>query len=203
MLCNNSNNTENVDNNVSPTNNLSFDIHNKYHSILMSQDVDLFKNTIFDVDIAMNYIKEIVKKSLIRSFYFLYKHDPTIINMTFDNGMNLLHLITPTAEYKKMIYLFVHLNQSLLDKPDNNDLTPPMYHAIHNPILLSTFLNYPIDITRRDKNNNTLIHSIIQQPYIHILRHIIDKYPDELKINNTTLKSNNPINLSILQNMIS
>lgn len=84
----------------------------------MCEDIDLFElcKIDFNIEIALNYLREIIKNSSLRSLYFLYKTDKTILETVFDNGNTILHEICEAGKYEDMIKLIVKLNDTLLNK---------------------------------------------------------------------------------------
>ena len=65
----------------------------------MSQQLNYFNLIKFDINIAFNFIDKIIKKCLIKSFYYLYNQDKTIINLVNEKSLNDLLYSKTTAQY--------------------------------------------------------------------------------------------------------
>jgi hypothetical protein len=174
-----------------------------YYLVLNSQELDMIKLINFDVDIAINYLKEIVSESLIRSFYFLYKVDESIINFPFENKQNLLHIIKFNDLNKKntqqLINLIYKLKYELINQVDEFNETPIIYHAKNNPLYFDYFIDCEFDCTILDNDNNTFLHHLCKINIPHIIKKFIVKYPELLNIPNN--KSETPIIISCINNL--
>jgi hypothetical protein len=152
-----------------------------YYGILLSQHIDLAKMITFDVDIAINYLKDILELSLLRSFYFMYKLDNTITNTAFDLQQNILHMIkytTNTSDInntKDMIMLIMELKPELINTVDENGMTPVVFHAIHNPQLIQLFLEHEFDPTILDKDGNSFLHHLCKHNVPSLVKKSIQK----------------------------
>lgn len=159
--------------------------HLMYYMIFMLENLDLIKYlpTDFKIDIALNYLKDIVEHGKIRSFYFLYELDNSILNTVFDNNKNLLHYIK-NGKYTDMIHIIMKLKPELINLIDTNNETCIMHHSKHNPHIIEIFLSYTFDPTIFDKDNNTFLHHLCKQDNINILRSAITKYPELIDMPN-------------------
>lgn len=92
-----------------------FSERTKYKLILWIQNLDYFNliDDEFNIDIAVSYINEIIDNCFIKSFYFLYKVDSSIINIMDENNNNLLHNINQKNKYEDMLILLLKLDDSL------------------------------------------------------------------------------------------
>ena len=79
----------------------------------------------------INFINEIIENCFIKSFYFLYKIDNTILNTYDINNNNFLHNISEKNKYRDMITLLLKLDDSLLFKKNKLGETPLIKHAKH------------------------------------------------------------------------
>lgn len=159
-----------------------------YYAILMTQELDLFKLITFVYDIAINYLKDILEKALIRSFYFLWKIDNSIVNISFDNQQNLLHQLKYNLENYKaiqdIITLILKIKPELINLIDEFNETPIIFHSINNPELLQIFLDFDFDPTIFDNDNNSFVHYLCKHNQIIILKTAIKKYPELLNVPN-------------------
>jgi len=148
-----------------------FSDRSKYKIILWTQNLDYF-NIIgdeFNIDIATNYMNDIIENCFIKSFYFLYKVDKSIINMLDDNNNNFLHNITEKNNYNDMITLLIKLDDTLLFKKNKSGETPLLTHAKHkNFNILTHLINYLIESNNDslfevcDSDKNNILHYICQ-----------------------------------------
>jgi hypothetical protein len=144
-----------------------FSENNIYKIILMSQQLNYFNLIKFDINIAFNFIDKIIKKCLIKSFYYLYKQDKTIINLVNENNMSLMHQLE-FSENKEivedMIRLLITLDETILNKKNNEGETPLLYHATHNVDICSILIKIikEKNMTKlfydKTNNNDTILH---------------------------------------------
>jgi hypothetical protein len=176
------------------------DDHLTYYLILMTENLELINlsELKFDIEIALNYLKDIIEKSKLRSFYFLYEYDKSIICSLFEEKQNILHKIKPYGNYINFIELIMKLKPELIDLKDDNKITPVMYHSINNPIILNTLLNYDFDFTLTDDCGNTFFHHLCKNDSIEQLKLVLKKYSELIDIPNN--KSETPIILSCIHN---
>ena len=106
-----------------------FSLSNIYKLILYTQDLEYFDLIDFDMNIACNYLEDIIKKGLIRSFYFLFKQDKMIIQFKDSDGNTILHTIQDEGLYEDMIKLIITLDPSILFIKNDNGETPILYNA--------------------------------------------------------------------------
>lgn len=144
-----------------------FSERSKYKIILWTQNLDYF-NIIgddFNIDISTNFINEIVENCLIKSFYFLYKIDSSIINIVDSDNNNLLHNIKEKGKYEDMIKLLLKLDDSILFKKNNLNQNPLLKHCKDNNLKIVEFLiNNIIDNDNEtifeltDNERNCILH---------------------------------------------
>jgi hypothetical protein len=125
-----------------------FSERSKYKLILWTQNLDYF-NIIgddFNMDIAINFLDEIIENCLIKSFYFLYKIDDTIINTIDSEGNTFLHIITEKNKYQDMIKILLKLDDGILYRKNKNNQTPLMSHIKNNNYnIISILIDFIID----------------------------------------------------------
>jgi len=166
--------------------------HMIYHLILMSENFELLNYVNFDLnlDIAINFMKDILSSGKIRSFFYLYKMDNSLIDMIFDGGKNVLHCIEPNGNYKDLIDLIIKLKPDIINITDNDMKTPVIYHAQYNPLLVSLLLNYSFDGFILDNENNTFIHYLcMSDDNINVLRDALQKYSELIDYPNKKLET--------------
>ena len=152
-----------------------FSERTKYKIILWTQNLDYFNlfeddfNIEFNIDNAIGYMNEIIDNCFLKSFYFLYKLDNTIINIIDDDNNNLLHNITEKNKYMDMVKLCLKLNDSLLFKKNKKGEIPIMTHIKNkNMSIVKLLLDYIIDSNNEtifeiiDINNNTILHYLCE-----------------------------------------
>jgi hypothetical protein len=176
-----------------------FSDRTKYKIILWTQNLDYF-NIIgdeFNIDIATNFINEIIENCFIKSFYFLYKVDNSIINTLDENNNNFLHNITEKNKFNDMITLLIKLDDSLLFKKNKNGETPLITHAKNkNFNILSHLINYLIESNNdslfevNDLNKNNILHYICQyEECYNLVKKIIIIKPDLIDIQNKAFET--------------
>jgi hypothetical protein len=155
-----------------------FSDRTKYKIILWTQNLDYFNlfSDEFNIDIATNYINDIVENCLIKSFYFLYKIDQSIINIVDSDNNNLLHNIKENGNFSDMIELILKLDDSLLFKKNNNNEIPLLKHCKNNNLKIVSYL-----IDSIIKNDNESLFELIDNDKNTIL-HYLCKNDDTLKL---------------------
>lgn len=155
-----------------------FSDRTKYKIILWTQNLDYFNlfSDEFNIDIATNYINDIVENCLIKSFYFLYKIDQSIINIVDSDNNNLLHNIKENGNFSDMIELILKLDDSLLFKKNNHNEIPLLKHCKNNNLKIVTYL-----IDSIIKNDNESLFELIDNDKNTIL-HYLCKNDDTLQL---------------------
>ena len=161
------------------------DEYHMYNLIFMSENIDFLKE--FDVLTAINFLENIVTRGLYTSFCCLLDKDSSIINATFENDNNILHIIKPNKDYLKIITKVMEMNPNLINIYNNDGETPLLYHSKHNPTILGEFIKYDADLTLVDKNGNSCFHFICALNEPVILKLLIKQYPDFINLPNNTL----------------
>lgn len=165
-----------------------FSEYNIYKLILFSQNLDLFRllNNEFNIDIAINFLEDIVKNSLYKSFYYIFKNDNDIISMNFENNNNLLHVVSDkNASYIDMIQLLLKLDPELINKYNDNGETPIVFHAKKSPLIVRELLkNKDLNVTIFDNNGNSFIHNLIEVADYETLKISLHMYPELIDIQN-------------------
>lgn len=158
-----------------------------YYLILMTENLELIKEleTEFDMEIAINYLNDILENGKIRSFYFLYDNDSSIINTTFEYNRNILHQIKQQGNYMDLIDLIMKLNPELINMVDTNNENPILYHSKYNPQLLEYFIDYEFDNTLSDMDGNIFLHNLCKHDCCDdILRMYLKRCPELINIPN-------------------
>jgi hypothetical protein len=142
-----------------------FSDYNIYKIILMSQNLNYFNYIDFNINVAVNFLDKIIKNSLTKSFYYLYKHDSSIINSVDSENRSLLHQITENNSNiqkdssEDIIRLIITLDENSLTKRDMDNNTPLLYHALNNnykitEILIKIIKEKNLSNIFSDENNN-------------------------------------------------
>lgn len=171
-----------------------FSERSKYKIALWTQYVDYFNllGEDFDIEIATNYINDIVENNLIKSFYFLYKIDKTITNIVDSENNNLLHNIKENGRFDEMIDLILKLDDSLLFKKNNNGENPLIKHCKNNNLqIVSLLINNIIHngneilFESTDNDKNTVLHHLCRNDNtLQIIKKIITAKPDIVNCQN-------------------
>lgn len=139
-----------------------FNLNNIYKIILFSQDLEYVDLIEFDVNIALNYIEDVVNRCLLRSFFYLFKQDKSIIVFQDSNLNTVLHKITENGSYYDMIQLIITLNPDILFIKNSNGETPLIYHIKQkNYLIVETIIkNYSKTELFEQLNNqsNNVLH---------------------------------------------
>jgi hypothetical protein len=181
--------------------------HLTYYAIFMSQNLDLIKYidnpNNFDFDVSLNYLKDIIENAKLRSFYFLYKIDQSILTLSFENGNNILHCLkyknnknnknNEDEEHKNntkdLIALIMNQKPELINIINDNKETPIVYHSKHNPDLIPILLEYDFDATIFDINGNTFLHNICLHDKMDILKLCLKQYSELINLPNKQLQT--------------
>lgn len=148
-----------------------FSERTKYKIILWTQNLDYFNlfEDEFNIQISTGYLNEIINNCFIKSFYFLYKIDNTIINIIDDENNNMLHNINQKNKYEDMIKIILKLNDSLLFKKNKYGEIPIMKHIKNKNVeIVKILLNYIIESNNEtlfeiiDNNKNNILHYLCQ-----------------------------------------
>lgn len=172
--------------------NKSIDTFLIYYMILMTENLELIKLlSSFEMDLAINYLEDILLNGKLRSFYFLYDTDSSIINTIFESGRNVLHKINMNIKYESnddLLNLVIKLKPELMNMIDNNKETPVIYHSKNNPQLLKVYLDYAFDSTISDDDGNIFLHHLCKNnssnDYSTILKMVLKKYPELIDMPN-------------------
>lgn len=181
-------------------NNKLVDNYLAYYLIFMSENIELTKSLdhSIDMDLANNYLKDVLENGKIRSFYYLYESDPTIITSLSNDGNNLLHQVKKSGKYEELIELIIKLKPELVDTKNKNKETPIVYHAKHNPELVDALLNYEFDSTLCDPEGNTFLHHLSKHDQPEILKLSLKRCPELIDMPNK--KSETPSIISCQEN---
>lgn len=152
-----------------------FSERTKYKIILWTQNLDYFNlfEDEFNIQTSIGYINEIINNCFIKSFYFLYKIDNTIINVVDDDNNNILHNINQKNKYSDMIKIILKLNDSLLFKKNKHGEIPIMTHIKYkNMDIVNILIEYIIE------SNNETLFEIIDNNKNNILHYLCKHYDD-------------------------
>ena len=152
-----------------------FSERTKYKIILWTQNLDYFNlfEDEFNIQTSIGYINEIINNCFIKSFYFLYKIDNTIINVVDDDNNNILHNINQKNKYSDMIKIILKLNDSLLFKKNKHGEIPIMTHIkSKNMDIINILIEYIIE------SNNETLFEIIDNNKDNILHYLCKHYDD-------------------------
>ena len=163
----------------------------------MTQEIDLFESLQhkFNIDIALNYYKDILENCLMRSFYFLLCCDETIINTLFKDKQNILFQIT--TKNIDLVYdfltLIVKIKPELFNGLDNNNKSILIHCAEHNTELLNILLDFSVDYNylQQDNLGNTFVHYICMNKTddVDLFKKCISKIPEILNLPNNNYET--------------
>jgi hypothetical protein len=183
--------------------NKSISLNLIYYLILMTEELDMFKNIEFNIDVALNYLKDIIENCLISSFYFLYKCDNSIINFLFENDNTLLHIINLKNINKDKIKCFINLilklNPELINKTNIYNQTVMIYHSEKNPYDIDIFYDFIFDPTILDNDENTFLHHLCKYNVPLTVKKFATKYIEILNLPNKNYET--PIIISCINNL--
>ena len=182
--------------------------YNLYKIILLSEKLDYFNilKTKINIDILVNFLDDIINNCLVKSFYFVYKLDNTIINNVDENNNTVLHKLKDLKNLD-ILSLIIKLNKNVLYIKNNDGYNPLMLYINSNnlDIVIKLFnLIFEINIfdifNEYDNDNDTIIHSLTKftnnHDIINIIKKILKYNPTLLNIQNN--KGLTPIMLSAI-----
>lgn len=162
-----------------------------YNLILYSENFDLLELfTKFKIDIAINYLEDIVKKGLIRSFYYLVKNDKSAIHIKFTNNNNILHICENTKNSTNIIKLALKLNNELINEYNDLKKTPLIMQTekgnVDNVIEL---LKHGANQLLFDSKGETLLHKIAREGHIEMLKQTLSYCKNIINVKNSSLET--------------
>lgn len=161
----------------------------KYYLILVAENTDIIKDIDFNIEIAFNYLKDIVKNGAYSAFVYLFDHDNSILIHMFEDKKNILHLITTNGQFSKIIDKIMDVKPELINLCDDLGDTPIIYHAKYNPRIIEYMIDCSakdqIDLTTTDIYGNTCLHYICKQNETQILKKILTRYGDLINLPNS------------------
>jgi ankyrin repeat protein len=157
-----------------------------YYLILMTENIELIKSMKFEIDIAINFLKDIIINGIYDSFVYLLENDNSIITTLFDNNRNLLHIIKKNGNFEKIIEKIMEIMPELANISDEFGETPIIYHAKNNSGLLEYFMKYDMDLTVLDKYGNSCLHHLCKHDEPKLLKKFLKKYPELVNMPNLT-----------------
>lgn len=163
-----------------------------YYLILMTGNVDMIEYINFNMDIAINFLKDIIANGVAKSFNYLVENDNSVTTTLFENNKNIFHMVKIKGEYGKIIEKMMDFHPELVNICDSLGETPIIYHSKTNPKIIENFLKYEeIDLTIVDNEGNTCLHHLCNFDEPKILKNILKKYPELINMPNS--KSEYPI----------
>lgn len=172
------------------------DSYSFYYLLIMSENCEiidfLIDKNIFDVEISVNFIKDIIEYGLSDIFIHLVEKDKSIISSSFGDNKNILHMIKEKNNYAQIINVILNLYPELLNICDKTGETPIIYHMKNKNLkIVEHFLKFEPDLTILDNMGNTCIHYLCKYDEPKLLKNILKKYPE--LINMPNMKSDYPI----------
>jgi hypothetical protein len=169
------------------------DKYQSYYLVLMTGNIEMIDLLNFDIDFAVDFIKDIISNGVYITFLFLFENDNTIITKFFENKKNLLHIIKQKGDYEKIIDKIMEINPELINLCDGYGETPIIYHSKTNPKILEYLLKYDdiIDLTILDNDGNNCLHYLCSQNEPKLLKIILKKFPELIDMPNS--KSEYPV----------
>jgi hypothetical protein len=164
-----------------------------YHLILMTGNIELIEFMNFDMDTAINFLKDIIVNGIANSFFYLVENDNSVATTLFENNRNIFHMIKTKGDYDKIINKMMEMHPELVNVCDSLGETPIIYHSKQNPKIIENFLKYEdiIDLTIVDNDGNTCLHHLCKFDEPKILKNILKKYPELINMPNS--KSEYPL----------
>jgi hypothetical protein len=187
-----------------------FSKHHIYKIILESEELQHFLSftKLYEIDIhmMMNYMDIIIKNSLSRSFYYIYKLDPSIISLKDDEENTILHRLSENNFNETFINLILTLEEDLLKKKNSLGETPLLMHArLQNFLIVKLLLQYIIHnelyimLEDVDTNGNSIYHIIAKyDSEFNLLKLFINSPSTKILINKQNSSKQTPIMLSTI-----
>ena len=166
--------------------------YNIYKIILLGEQLNYTKLINFNIDVAVNFLDKILVQCKMKSFFYIYKLSPDIINILDNNKNTILHKLTESKTIssdilKDFIKLITTIDYSILTKKNINGETSLLYHAKNNNLVITeTITNIIFDIVKTknlndynnifkecDNNNNNILHVLSQNNNIKLIKMII------------------------------
>lgn len=157
-----------------------------YYLVLISDCIYSFNFEIdLNIDIAVNFLKDIVSNGIFSSFSYLIEKDNTIIRTTFEEKKNIAHFIKQKGEYQKIIEKIIEIMPELFNICDDNGETPIINYSKYDPEILNFILKYEnIDLTITDNYGNTCLHYLCFCDETKLLKNILKKYSELINMPN-------------------
>lgn len=168
------------------TKNKILDDYLHYYLVLMSDCIDKYNLDLeLNIDIAVNFLKDIMLNGIYSSFNYLIEKDNTIIKITFEEKKNIAHFIKQEGNYQKIIEKIIEIMPELFNICDDNGETPIINYSKHNPEILNYILKYEnIDLTITDNYGNTCLHYLCAYDETKLLKYILKKYSELINMPN-------------------
>jgi hypothetical protein len=181
-----------------------------YRIILCTEGLDYFKcvDVPFNIDVAVNFLEDIVSNGLIRSFYYLFKNDAGILHTKFEDNDNILHRINERGNYVDMIKLIIKLDTEgeLLNMTNDYNETPIVKQAKKNSHIVKTLLelemnqstnkekedninSIELDVSILDRSGNSFLHNLCVSGSIDTVKIAIREHPELLNLQNEKLET--------------
>ena len=160
----------------------------QYYLILMSENLNLLDDIEFQfsADIAMNYFEDVVRNGLIRSFYYLWKLDNSIVQAS----ESVLHICEDRNQSADMIRLIVKIKPELLNVQNDRGKTPLIVFSekkyTDNILLL---IELGADLSCIDNDGDTFLHKLCKNGSSDIVKMIYKRCGDIIDIQNNQMET--------------
>ena len=170
--------------------------YNIYKIILLGEQLNYTTLIKFNVDVGINFLDKILSQNKIKSFYFIYKLSPDIINILDNNDNTILHKLTESNKeiVIDFIKLITTLDTNILTKKNNNNETSLLYHLKNNNLIIAETLiniikskNLLNILQEPDNNNNNILHILSSNnSYIKLLKLVVFDILEIIDIQNNS-----------------
>jgi hypothetical protein len=160
-----------------------------YYLTLMTENIEIMNTENFDIETAINFLKDIVINGMFISFNYLLEKDKSVINTTFPHNRNIMHIIKNNGDYQNIIKKVYECNPELFYLCDDFGECPIIYHSKNNPQIFNEFIKYDIDLTVCDIDENMSLHHLCKQNEPSVLRNFLKKYSELINITNNVLET--------------
>jgi hypothetical protein len=189
-----------------------FSKHHLYKIILESEELQHFSTMLkayaeeIDHHQMMNYLDTIINNYLSKSFYYMYKIDPSIISFKDADGNTILHLLTEENFNEKFINLILTLGEDLLMIKNDLGETPLLMHSrLQHNLILNLLLQYTMHNNKDslledvDNNKNSIYHLLSKSDSnLPLFKLFIQSPSTKLVINKQNSSKQTPIILSTI-----
>jgi len=195
-----------------------FSQHHIYRIILESEELQHFltmktmktmktiKSSELELQTMMNYIDTIISHSLSKSFFYIYKIDPSITSYEDSEQNTILHKLSEEKFNDTFLNLILTLDENLLRKKNSLGETPLLSHAKKQnmnitSLLLQYIMHNNLDsmLSDKDDNGDTIFHLLAKSDTnVHLFKLFINSPSTKLIINKQNSSKQTPIMLSTI-----